>query len=202
ARRGPRPAAPARAPPRLHRRGLRRRHRRRRAHRRGGHEAAAAQRAGRVQELDAEGRRRRPRARARRDRRPDPRRRRRPGDARARRPRPRAQPGMKAGRREWIGLAAIALPCVLYAMDLTVLNLALPRISADLHPTSSELLWIVDIYGFLVAGMLVTMGNLGDRIGRRRLLLLGAVVFGAGSAAAAFATSATLLIAARAVLGV
>src|SRR6266852_490617 len=74
----------------------------------------------------------------------------------------------KATRREWIGLAVIALPCLLYSMDLTVLNLALPAISADLRPTSTQLLWVVDIYGFLVAGLLITMGALGDRIGRRR----------------------------------
>jgi DHA2 family multidrug resistance protein-like MFS transporter len=108
----------------------------------------------------------------------------------------------KAGRKEWIGLGVIALPCVLYSMDLTVLNLALPRISAELAPTSSQLLWIVDIYGFLVAGFLITMGNLGDRIGRRRLLLIGAVAFGAASVLAAFSSSASMLIAARAVLGV
>src|SRR5689334_17110642 len=108
----------------------------------------------------------------------------------------------RAGRREWIGLAVIALPCLLYAMDLTVLNLALPRLSAELKPSSSQLLWIVDIYGFLVAGMLVTMGTLGDRIGRRRLLLMGAATFGAASVLAAFSRSAGMLIAARAVLGV
>jgi MFS transporter, DHA2 family, multidrug resistance protein len=108
----------------------------------------------------------------------------------------------QAGRREWIGLAVIALPCLLYSMDLTVLNLALPRLSADLHPSSAELLWIVDIYGFLVAGMLITMGTLGDRIGRRRLLLMGAAAFGAASVFAAFSTSARMLILARAVLGV
>ena len=78
-----------------------------------------------------------------------------------------AETPQKAGRREWIGLAVIALPCLLYSMDLTVLNLALPAISEDLRPSSSELLWIVDIYGFLVAGLLITMGTLGDRIGRR-----------------------------------
>ena len=76
----------------------------------------------------------------------------------------------KAGRREWIGLAVIALPCLLYSMDLTVLNLAVPHLSADLRPSNSQLLWIVDIYGFLIAGSLITMGTLGDRIGRRRLL--------------------------------
>jgi MFS transporter, DHA2 family, multidrug resistance protein len=108
----------------------------------------------------------------------------------------------KAGRREWIGLAALALPCVVYAMDLTVLNLALPTLSRELQPTSSELLWIVDIYGFLVAGLLVTMGTLGDRIGRRRVLMAGAATFAVASIVAAFATSAAMLIAARAALGI
>jgi DHA2 family multidrug resistance protein-like MFS transporter len=108
----------------------------------------------------------------------------------------------RAGRREWIGLVVIALPCVLYAMDLTVLNLAVPQLSAQLKPSSAELLWIVDIYGFLVAGSLVTMGTLGDRIGRRRLLMIGAVAFGAASILAAFATTPATLIAARALLGV
>src|ERR671919_795145 len=108
----------------------------------------------------------------------------------------------KAGRREWIGLAVIALPCLLYSMDLTVLNVAVPHLSADLKPSSSQLLWIIDIYGFLVAGFLITMGTLGDRIGRRRLLLIGAVAFGVASVAAAFSTSAEMLIAARALLGI
>jgi DHA2 family multidrug resistance protein-like MFS transporter len=96
----------------------------------------------------------------------------------------------------------IALPCVLYAMDLTVLNLAVPHLTADLKPSAAQLLWIVDIYGFLVAGCLITMGNLGDRIGRRRLLLIGAGAFGVGSVLAAFAPTAELLIVARALLGV
>jgi MFS transporter, DHA2 family, multidrug resistance protein len=108
----------------------------------------------------------------------------------------------RAGRREWAALAVIALPCVVYAMDLTVLNLALPALSEDLRPSSSQLLWIVDIYGFLVAGLLITMGTLGDRIGRRRLLLIGAGAFGAASILAAVSTSAEMLIAARALLGV
>jgi MFS transporter, DHA2 family, multidrug resistance protein len=108
----------------------------------------------------------------------------------------------KAGRREWLGLAVIALPCAVYSMDLTVLNLALPRLSEDLEPTSSQLLWIVDIYGFLVAGLLITMGTLGDRIGRRRLLLIGAAAFGVASVLAALSTSAEMLIAGRALLGV
>jgi DHA2 family multidrug resistance protein-like MFS transporter len=108
----------------------------------------------------------------------------------------------RAGRREWVGLGVIALPCLLYAMDLTVLNLALPQISADLQPSSTQLLWIVDIYGFLAAGSLVTMGTLGDRVGRRRVLLAGAAAFGAASVLAALATTAGMLIAARALLGV
>src|SRR5205809_7592386 len=108
----------------------------------------------------------------------------------------------RAGRREWIGLGVIALPCLLYSMDLTVLNLALPHLSADLRPTSAQLLWIVDIYGFVLAGFLVTMGTLGDRIGRRRLLLIGAAAFGAASVLAAFSRSVPMLIAARAILGV
>ena len=95
----------------------------------------------------------------------------------------------------------LALPCMLYAMDLTVLNLAVPALSADLRPTATELLWIVDIYGFLVAGALITMGTLGDRIGRRRLLLIGAVAFGGASVVAAFSTTTSMLIATRALLG-
>ncbi len=109
--------------------------------------------------------------------------------------------GERAGSREWIGLAVIALPCLLYSMDLTVLNLAVPSLSADLGPSSAQLLWIVDIYGFLVAGSLITMGTLGDRIGRRRLLLIGAAAFGIASVLAAFSRSAEALIASRAVLG-
>jgi DHA2 family multidrug resistance protein-like MFS transporter len=108
----------------------------------------------------------------------------------------------KAGRREWIGLAVIALPSMLYSMDLTVLYLAVPSLNRDLQPSASQLLWITDIYGFLIAGLLITMGTLGDRIGRRRLLLIGAAGFGAASVLAAFSTSAEMLIAARALLGV
>jgi len=91
---------------------------------------------------------------------------------------------------------------MLYSMDLTVLNLAVPSLSAGLKPSSTQLLWIVDIYGFSVAGLLITMGTLGDRIGRRRLLLLGAAAFGIASVLAAFSTSAAMLIAMRAILGV
>jgi DHA2 family multidrug resistance protein-like MFS transporter len=107
-----------------------------------------------------------------------------------------------ATRREWIGLAVLALPCLLYSMDLTVLNLAVPHLTAELDPSASQLLWIVDIYGFLLAGSLITMGTLGDRIGRRKLLMMGAAAFGSASLLAAFSTSAEMLIFARALLGI
>lgn len=107
----------------------------------------------------------------------------------------------KASSREWLGLAVLALPCLLYSMDLTVLNLAVPKLSAALQPTGSELLWIVDIYGFVLAGALIPMGVLGDRFGRRRLLMIGAAAFGCASVLAAFAPSVETLIAARALLG-
>lgn len=112
------------------------------------------------------------------------------------------QTAPRAGRREWLGLAVLSLPAMLLAMDLTVLYLAVPALAADLNPSSSQLLWITDIYGFLIAGSLITMGTLGDRIGRRRLLLIGGAAFGAASALAAFSTSAEMLIATRAVLGI
>jgi len=108
----------------------------------------------------------------------------------------------KATRREWIGLAVLALPCVIYAMDLTVLNLAVPSLAADLQPTAAQLLWIVDIYGFLAARSLLVMGTLGDRIGRRKLLLIGSAAFALVSLLAAFAQSAGMLIFARALLGI
>lgn len=108
----------------------------------------------------------------------------------------------RATSREWIGLAVIALACLLYVMDLSVLYLAVPSLARDLEPSSSQLLWITDIYGFLVAGLLITMGSLGDRIGRRKVLLFGAAGFGAASLFAAFATSAGMLIFARALLGI
>jgi MFS family permease len=108
----------------------------------------------------------------------------------------------RAGRREWIGLAALMLPLLLVSMDVSVLFFAVPFINDDLAPTSTQQLWIFDIYGFVLAGLLITMGALGDRIGRRRLLMLGAAGFGAASILAAYAPSAELLIAARALLGI
>lgn len=108
----------------------------------------------------------------------------------------------RAGRREWIGLAVLILPTLLLSIDVTVLHLAVPALSEDLRPTGAQLLWINDIYGFLIAGFLIPMGTLGDRIGRRRLLLTGAAAFALASALAAYAPSAEVLIAARAALGV
>jgi DHA2 family multidrug resistance protein-like MFS transporter len=108
----------------------------------------------------------------------------------------------RAGRAEYLGLAVLALPTILVALDLSVLYLALPHLAADLHASGVQQLWITDIYGFLVAGLLVTMGTLGDRIGRRRLLLAGAAGFTLASVLAAYSTSPEMLIAARALLGV
>jgi DHA2 family multidrug resistance protein-like MFS transporter len=108
----------------------------------------------------------------------------------------------KATRREWLGLAVLALAALMYVMDLTVLHLAVPKMSADLQPSSAELLWIIDIYGFFVAGALITMGSLGDRIGRRRLLLIGGAAFGITSLLCAFSSTPEMLIVSRAALGI
>jgi DHA2 family multidrug resistance protein-like MFS transporter len=108
----------------------------------------------------------------------------------------------RAGRQEWIGLAVLGLAALVYAMDLTVLHLAVPRLSADLQPTSAELLWIIDIYGFVVAGGLITMGTLGDRLGRRRLLMIGAAGFAVTSVLAAISWSPATLISSRALMGI
>ncbi|KAA0968172.1 MFS transporter [Aureimonas fodinaquatilis] len=113
-----------------------------------------------------------------------------------------SQTPAKAGLREWLGLALLSLPTILLGMDLTLLHLTLPALALDLQPTSTQALWIMDAYGFLIAGFLVTMGTLGDRIGRRKLLLIGAVAFAGASVVVAFSSSANMLIAARAALGV
>ncbi|MBO8201737.1 MFS transporter [Streptomyces smyrnaeus] len=109
---------------------------------------------------------------------------------------------VKAGPREWAGLLILTLPVLLIAIDLTVLGFAVPALSEDLAPSSTQLLWLVDIYSFVLAGLLVTMGTLGDRIGRRKLLMIGCAGFGVASALAAYAPSAGALIAARVLLGV
>ncbi|MGW1777341.1 MFS transporter [Streptomyces sp. NPDC002104] len=111
-------------------------------------------------------------------------------------------PAAKAGRREWLGLLVLVLPAFLLAVDMSVLHLALPHLAKDLQPSSTQQLWILDIYGFMLAGFLVTMGTLGDRIGRRKLLLTGGAFFAVASVLAAYATSPEMLIAARAMLGI
>ncbi|MEV4424493.1 MFS transporter [Streptomyces sp. NPDC049602] len=108
----------------------------------------------------------------------------------------------RAGRREWTALGVLMLPLLLVSMDVSVLYFAIPSIAADLRPGATQQLWILDMYGFVLAGLLVTMGSLGDRVGRRKLLLFGAALFGAASVAAAYAHSSGALIGARALLGV
>ncbi|OOC53313.1 MULTISPECIES: MFS transporter [Nocardiopsis] len=108
----------------------------------------------------------------------------------------------RAGRREWLGLGVLALPTLLLSLDMSVLYLALPHLAEDLRPSGGQLLWIMDVYGFMIAGFLITMGTLGDRVGRRRLLMVGAAVFGLASVAAAFAPSAEALIVTRTLMGV
>lgn len=108
----------------------------------------------------------------------------------------------KAGLQAWLGLVILALPTLLISVDIGVLFLALPHLSADLGASGTQQLWITDIYGFVLAGFLITMGTLGDRVGRRRLLLLGAACFGVASVVAAFSTVPETIIAARALLGI
>ncbi|MFD9035601.1 MFS transporter [Streptomyces sp. NPDC059567] len=102
----------------------------------------------------------------------------------------------------WLALAVLVLAVLLVAVDATVLGLATPSLSEDLKPSGTQLLWIGDIYSFVIAGLLVSMGSLGDRIGRKKLLLIGATAFGAVSVLNAYATSPEMMIVARALLGV
>ena len=113
----------------------------------------------------------------------------------------RGQPGNAAGWREWVGLAVVSLPALVVTMDVSILFLAVPSLTASLTPTASQLLWISDIYGFVIAGSLLTMGAVSDRVGPRRLLMVGAAAFAAASLLAAFASTPEQLIAARAILG-
>ncbi|MFI8292753.1 MFS transporter [Streptomyces sp. NPDC085614] len=102
----------------------------------------------------------------------------------------------------WLALSVLVLAVLLVAVDATVLGLATPALSEDLKPSGTQLLWIGDIYSFVIAGLLVSMGSLGDRIGRKKLLLTGATAFGAVSVLNAYATSPEMMIVARALLGV
>ncbi|MCE0539119.1 MFS transporter [Kineosporia rhizophila] len=115
---------------------------------------------------------------------------------------PTDRPAKSAGPREWAALVPLTLAVTLLAVDGTVLALAVPSLTADLNASGTELLWIGDIYSFALAGLLITMGTVADRIGRRRLLIIGGVGFGLVSLLAAFAPGPGWLIAARALLGV
>lgn len=108
----------------------------------------------------------------------------------------------RATRRTWLGLVALCLPVLIVSMDVSVLFFAAPDIAATLRPTATQQLWIFDVYGFVLSGLLLTMGALGDRFGRRRLLVLGALAFSAASVIAAWSASPEGLIAARALMGV
>ncbi len=109
---------------------------------------------------------------------------------------------VRAGRREWIGLAVLSLPALLASLELTVTHLALPSIGTDLDASSAEQLWIVDIYAFLLAGSMLALGSIGDMIGRRRLLMIGGAAFAVASVAAAYAPNVEVLIVLRALMGV
>lgn len=108
----------------------------------------------------------------------------------------------RAGKKAWIGLAVLALPQLLVSIDTSVVLLALPKMSESLHADAAQQLWISDIYSFMLAGFLITMGTLGDRIGRRRLLIIGGLAFGLASTLAAFAPTPEVLLGARALMGI
>ena len=97
-------------------------------------------------------------------------------------------PAPMAGAKQWWGLAILVIPSTLLFMMLTILFLAAPNLAADLNPTSTQLLWILDIYGFVMAGFLVAMGVLGDRVGKRLLMVIGAIVFAVISVVASLTT--------------
>jgi DHA2 family multidrug resistance protein-like MFS transporter len=104
--------------------------------------------------------------------------------------------------RKWATLGTCCLAVLVLSIDLTALHLAIPNLINDLSPSGTQILWIADVYGFALAGLLVTMGGIGDRIGRKKLLLIGTTAFAATSALTAYATSPEMLIAARALLGI
>ncbi|WP_461029957.1 MFS transporter, partial [Streptomyces sparsus] len=129
------------------------------------------------------------------------------GEPRAtgREPAPVGTPGedaAPAGAGRWLALAVLVLAVLLVGVDVTVLGLATPFLSEDLHPSGTQLLWIGDVYSFVIAGLLVTMGSLGDRVGRKKLLLIGSAAFGAVSVLTAYAHSPEAMIVLRALLGV
>src|SRR5699024_7514245 len=106
-----------------------------------------------------------------------------------------------AGPREWAALAVLMLPVMLISIDNTVLTFALPQVSSALEPTGTQLMWLVDIYPLMLAGFLVSMGCLGDRLRGRRWLIYGALGFGIAPLSAAYSPNPSALVAARALLG-
>ncbi|WP_229869454.1 MFS transporter [Streptomyces inusitatus] len=111
-------------------------------------------------------------------------------------------PAERTAKQRWLVLAVVSTSLLLCGIDLTVLHAAVPSMSTELHPSSSELLWIVDIYSLTLAALLVTFGTLGDRIGRKRMVLSGFALFGLASAAAGLSSTTSQLIASRVLLGV
>lgn len=111
-----------------------------------------------------------------------------------------AQP-LSRGRR-WAALAVLTASLLVITMDMTILNIALPEMAAELHPTSDQQLWIIDVYSLVLAGLLVSFAAIADRWGRKRMLLLGYSIFGGASLLILFSTSAESVIAIRALLGV
>ncbi|MEV7174355.1 MFS transporter [Streptomyces sp. NPDC093224] len=109
---------------------------------------------------------------------------------------------VSGGANRWVVLAVLCVSLVLVALDATILHVAVPSVTEDLRPGPMELLWVVDAYPLVCASLLILFGTLGDRVGRRRILLLGYGLFGVASAIAAFADNAQVLIAARALLGI
>lgn len=103
----------------------------------------------------------------------------------------------KAGRKEWTALGVLMLALLLVSMDMSVVYFAVPNITEQLSPTATEQLWMFDAYSFVLASLYITMGSIGDRIGRRKLLMVGALVFGVGSIIAAYSQSSEMLIFAR-----
>lgn len=114
---------------------------------------------------------------------------------------PDSSPPISRGRR-WAALAVLSASLLVITMDMTILNIALPEMAAELHPSSNQQLWIIDVYSLVLAGLLVSVAALADRWGRRRMLLLGYAFFAVASLLVLFADSAETVIAIRALLGV
>jgi MFS family permease len=108
----------------------------------------------------------------------------------------------QAGARRWLVLGVMCLSLLLIVMDNTIVNVALPTLQSDLDASTTQLQWVVDAYVLVFAGLLLTMGSLGDRFGRRGALAVGLSVMGVGSILASFANGADQLIATRALMGV